>query len=168
MFCSNCGENIGKVNFCSNCGSSQKLEIQNEESSPDLETLRIRAKAKFPAYKNSELSVVGGDFKLGKWSMMDGKLTPILSFKGPRLSSETVDRIEVLKDGLSISGNTTAGAGAMAGFVLGGVWGALAGDGLGSAMKRGGTLIKIFFNDGKTMIAVADGDTMSAIYGASL
>jgi hypothetical protein len=115
-----------------------------------------------------ELKVVGGDFKAGNWSFLGGQLTPSWGFRGPHVSSKTVERIEVLKDDLNISGQNTAGAGVLAGFMAGGLLGAFAGETLGNAMKKGGSLIRIFFIDGKTMTAIADGDTMASLYGASL
>ena len=167
MFCSGCGLEIGQVNFCSNCGTKAG-SVAPSANSNDVETLHLKPGAKFSKFTQYPFKVVGGDFKLGDWILYKGSMAAAFSFKNHDFNSKNVDRIEVIKDGLSIDEGNAKGAGFVAGAALGGFAGAIIGQSLGGALKSGGSIIKIVFKDGKSIVALVNGDLMAVIYGASI
>lgn len=168
MFCSGCGLEIGQANFCSSCGT-KAVTFSPSEKSTNVETLHLKPGTKFSKFKQYPFKVVGGDFKSGDWTLYKGSMSAAFSFKNHDFNSKNIDRIEVIKDGLSIDEGNAKGAGLAAGFALGGpTTAALIGESLGGALKTGGTVIRIVFRDERTMVALVNGDLMAVIYGASL
>ena len=166
MFCSQCGTDIATARFCSSCGAAGAATTSTETEDA-IETIRISPKAKFRGgVRTKSLQVLGGDFKTGDWQLSYEFLIPTWGLKKIKLTSKTVDRIEIVKDAHTLQ-SVSAEEGFALGWLAGGVVGAVIGDYLSQAIKKEGSIIKLYFSDGKTMIAFAEGNTMAALYGAA-
>jgi hypothetical protein len=138
------------------------------DSSAD-EAVEIRTVADGATFSkaNGELEIFGGDFKLGRYQVLSGKLTPSLGFRTYlNLNVDCPVSIEIV-NATKVQNSGAIAGGSFFGGLLFGPLGFAAGAALGSAAKKGGSLVKLHFADGRVLVGEADNKLVSALYAAT-
>lgn len=130
----------------------------------EMRTVADRAKL---SKVNGELEILGVDFKQGKYHVVSGKLSPAMGFKTYlNLNVDLPSSIEIV-NATKVQNSGAIAGGSLVGGALFGPLGFLAGGALGSLSKKGGSLIKLTFPDGRILVGEADNKLVSALYAAT-